>query len=100
MESRTTVRTSEATERPVVIKGRVWLVLRDNIDTDMIYHNQHLAVTELKEMGKYTFGNLKGWEDFARKAEPGDIIVTGRISVRAARRQTWIASNLLGARPF
>jgi 3-isopropylmalate dehydratase small subunit len=28
-------------------------------------------------MGQYTFGNLAGWEDFAAKAAPGDIVVAG-----------------------
>lgn len=67
-----------------IIKGRVWLItdpdtgkLVDNIDTDMIYHNAHLAVTDVDKMGQYTFGNLKGWEDFPRKAKPGDIVVAG-----------------------
>ncbi len=59
------------------IKGRVWMIDRDNIDTDMIFHNKHLAVTEIGEMGRYCFGNLEGWTDFADKARPGDIVVTG-----------------------
>jgi 3-isopropylmalate/(R)-2-methylmalate dehydratase large subunit len=29
-------------------------------------------------MGQYTFDNLAGWEDFATKVQPGDIVVTGR----------------------
>jgi 3-isopropylmalate dehydratase small subunit len=32
-------------------------------------------VTNLEEMGQYAFGNLKGWEDFPRKAKSGDIVV-------------------------
>ncbi len=64
--------------RPTVLKGRVWIVDSDNIDTDMIYHNRHLAVTDPAQMGQFTFGNLSGWEDFARKARPGDIVVTGK----------------------
>jgi len=64
-------------ERPTKIKGRVWLINRDNIDTDMIYHNKYLAVTQLNEMGKYAFSNLPGYEDFCKKVNPGDIIVTG-----------------------
>jgi len=59
------------------IKGRVWMIDRDNIDTDMIFHNRHLAVTEIDEMGRYCFGNLEGWTDFADKARPNDIVVTG-----------------------
>lgn len=63
--------------RPTIVRGRVWVVDRDNIDTDMIFHNRHLAVTEIAQMGRYTFGNLAGWEDFASKAAPGDIVVAG-----------------------
>jgi len=61
-----------------VIEGRVWRVQRDNIDTDMIFHNRYLAITEPKEMGKYTFDNLSGFEDFSEKAKPGDIIISGK----------------------
>jgi 3-isopropylmalate/(R)-2-methylmalate dehydratase large subunit len=67
----------EAAARPTVVRGRVWVVDKDNIDTDMIFHNRHLAVTDIAQMGQYAFGNLAGWEDFAKKARPGDIVVAG-----------------------
>jgi 3-isopropylmalate/(R)-2-methylmalate dehydratase large subunit len=54
-------------ERPVEVKGRVWYIREDNIDTDMIFHNRYLAITDIKEMGQYTFDNLKGYQDFAKK---------------------------------
>jgi 3-isopropylmalate dehydratase small subunit len=63
---------------PMKFSGRVWALEMDDIDTDMIYHNSLLAVTDKKEMGKYAFGNLTGWEDFSSRAKPGDIIVAGR----------------------
>ena len=63
--------------RPTRLRGRVWVVVKDNIDTDMIYHNRHLAVTDLAEMGQHTFGNLDGWADFPKKATKGDIVVVG-----------------------
>jgi 3-isopropylmalate/(R)-2-methylmalate dehydratase large subunit len=68
---------ASAADRPTVVRGRVWVIDKDNVDTDMIFHNRHLAVTDVAQMGRYTFGNLAGWEDFAAKAAPGDIIVTG-----------------------
>ncbi len=68
----------EGGERPVVVKGRAWVIPVDNIDTDMIYHNRYLAITDPALMGQYTFDNLSGWEDFAQKAQPGDIVVTGK----------------------
>ncbi len=67
----------ENSDRPVLLEGKVWIVDQDNIDTDMIYHNQHLSIVQLEQMGQYAFGNLKGWEDYATKSEPGDIIITG-----------------------
>jgi 3-isopropylmalate dehydratase small subunit len=64
--------------KPTTVRGRVWVIRQDNIDTDMIFHNRYLTITDLKEMGKYAFDNLKGWEDFAKQAKPGDIVVTGK----------------------
>ncbi|MFA5123418.1 aconitase/3-isopropylmalate dehydratase large subunit family protein [Zavarzinia sp.] len=64
-------------ERSERIAGRVWVIDRDNIDTDMVYHNKHLTVTDVAQMGRYAFGNLAGWEHFAQDARPGDIVVTG-----------------------
>ncbi len=70
-------RAASGAGRPTEVRGRVWVVDHDNIDTDMIYHNRHLAVTDIAEMGQYTFGNLPGWEDFPERAKPGDIVITG-----------------------
>ncbi len=70
-----------------VLEGRIWLILRDNIDTDMIFHNRYLAITDLNEMGKYAFDNLKGFEDFGSKALPGDIIISGKNFGSGSSRQ-------------
>ncbi len=64
--------------KPTKVRGRVWVIAKDNIDTDMIFHNRYLTITDIRAMGPYTFDNLKGWEDFAKKARPGDIVVTGK----------------------
>lgn len=64
--------------RSSFLEGRIWIIQKDNIDTDMIFHNRYLAITELKEMGQYTFDNLKGYEDFARKVQPGDMVIAGK----------------------
>lgn len=74
-------------EKPLKIKGRVWVVRKDNIDTDMIFHNKHLAITKMKEMGPHAFGNLEGWEDFPKKAKPGDIVITGENFGAGSSRQ-------------
>jgi homoaconitate hydratase family protein/3-isopropylmalate dehydratase small subunit len=74
-------------EKATVIRGRVWLIERDNIDTDMIFHNRYLAITDIREMGQYAFDNLEGFKDFAKRAEPGDIIVTGKNFGSGSSRQ-------------
>ncbi len=83
--------------KPTVLKGRIWLVNEDNIDTDMIFHNRHLAVTELAEMGQYTFGNLPGWEDFPGKAQEGDLVITGpNFGCGSSRQQAVDCFSALG----
>lgn len=64
------------------LKGRLWILQRDgelisDIDTDMIFHNQYLAITDIAKMGQYAFDNLEGFKDFAEHAKPGDIILAG-----------------------
>ena len=44
----------------------------------MIFHNRYLAITDIKEMGQYTFDNLIGFEAFSKNAKSGDIIITGK----------------------
>jgi homoaconitate hydratase family protein/3-isopropylmalate dehydratase small subunit len=75
---KSSIKNVETGEKSSIIEGRIWLVTKDNIDTDMIFHNRYLAITDIKEMGQYTFDNLKGFEDFPKKTQPGDIIVTGK----------------------
>ena len=77
----------EEKERPLVVEGKVWIIDIDNIDTDMIYHNRYLAIKDINEMGQYALDNLKGWEDFAKKCEKGDIIITGKNFGAGSSRQ-------------
>ncbi|MCF7793041.1 MAG: 3-isopropylmalate dehydratase large subunit [Candidatus Cloacimonetes bacterium] len=74
-------------EKPSVIEGKVWIVEQDDIDTDMIFHNRYLTITDINEMGQYAFDNLEGWEDFAKKAEAGDIIITNKNFGAGSSRQ-------------
>ncbi|NHJ03692.1 MAG: 3-isopropylmalate dehydratase [Candidatus Heimdallarchaeota archaeon] len=69
--------------KAIILKGRA-VVVRDDknkpiddIDTDMIFHNKYLHITEITEMGQYTFDNLEDWKDFAKKAKKGDILFLG-----------------------
>lgn len=79
----------EANERehPDILNGRVWIIERDNIDTDMIFHNRYLAITDIGEMGQYTFDNLQGYNDFAKKAQKGDIVLAGKNFGSGSSRQ-------------
>ncbi len=73
--------------KPTEVEGRVWLISEDNIDTDMIFHNRYLAITDINEMGQYTFDNLKGYENFASQAQPGDIVMVGKNFGSGSSRQ-------------
>jgi 3-isopropylmalate dehydratase small subunit len=76
-----------------VIKGKAFLLLDgegaliNNIDTDMIFHNKWLHITKLEEMGQYALGNLKGFEDFPKRVQPGMWVVAGRNFGAGSSRQ-------------
>ena len=63
--------------KPTKLTGRAWVVDVPDVDTDMIFHNKHLAITDIEKMGPLAFGNLSGWEDFPKKARKGDILILG-----------------------
>jgi homoaconitate hydratase family protein/3-isopropylmalate dehydratase small subunit len=77
-EEVTKVEKESVGECPITVEGRVWIIDKDNIDTDMIYHNRYLTITDIAQMGQYTFDNLEGFKDFAQKAQKGDIVVVGK----------------------
>jgi 3-isopropylmalate/(R)-2-methylmalate dehydratase large subunit len=69
---------SKESEPQFQVEGRSWVIKKDNIDTDMIFHNRYLSITNIDEMGQYTFDNLKGHEDFAKHVQEGDVVVVGK----------------------
>jgi 3-isopropylmalate/(R)-2-methylmalate dehydratase small subunit len=75
------------------IKGRLWVLtdpegeLYDDIDTDMIFHNRYLHITDVGQMGQYALDNLQGWEDFAQQAQPGDVVMAGKNFGAGSSRQ-------------
>jgi 3-isopropylmalate/(R)-2-methylmalate dehydratase large subunit len=73
--------------KPTVLEGRVWYIPKDDIDTDMIFHNRYLAITDIEEMGQYTFDNLEGYEDFAKKAQTGDLVLVHKNFGSGSSRQ-------------
>jgi 3-isopropylmalate/(R)-2-methylmalate dehydratase small subunit len=74
-------------------QGRIWLLLDTNgkiledIDTDQIYHNAHLHITDVAQMGPFALGNLEGWQDFPKRCEAGDIVIAGRNFGAGSSRQ-------------
>lgn len=82
-----TVKRERTEEKLAIIEGNVWIIQKDDIDTDMIYHNRYLTITDIHEMGKYTFDNLEGWEDFAQRAKKGDIVITAKNFGAGSSRQ-------------
>jgi 3-isopropylmalate/(R)-2-methylmalate dehydratase small subunit len=79
--------------RPTKFEGRLWVLLDkegrliEDIDTDQIYHNAFLHITDIAQMGQYALGNLEGWKDFAAKAKAGDIVAAGRNFGAGSSRQ-------------
>ena len=76
----------------MIIKGRLHLIHRDNkliadIDTDQIFHNSYLHITDIKEMAQYAFSNLEGYKDFFKVVSPGDIIAVGKNFGSGSSRQ-------------
>ena len=85
------------------VKGRLWVLttplgeLYNDVDTDMIFHNRYLHITDLDEMGQYSLDNLQGWEDFAQKAQPGDIVMAGvNFGAGSSRQQAVDCFRALG----
>jgi homoaconitate hydratase family protein/3-isopropylmalate dehydratase small subunit len=72
---------------PTEFKGMAWHIDQDDIDTDMIFHNRHLTITDIREMGKHALGNLDGYESFAGKVKKGDILFVGRNFGAGSSRQ-------------
>lgn len=76
-----------------IFTGEIWVVsdkdgqLIEDIDTDQIYHNAFLHITDRAQMGQHAFGNLEDWKDFQTKARPGDMIVVGRNFGAGSSRQ-------------
>ena len=80
-------------KKPIELKGRA-VVFNDakgkpidDIDTDMIFHNRYLHITDINEMGQYAMDNLDGWKDFAKKTKKNDILIFGENFGSGSSRQ-------------
>jgi len=76
-----------------IFEGKIWVItdkngkLIEDIDTDQIFHNAYLHITEIEKMGQYAFDNLEGWKDFSKKVKSGDMIIAGRNFGSGSSRQ-------------
>lgn len=85
---------SEKSEKPTILTGKA-VILKDkegminSIDTDMIFHNKYLHITDINEMGQYSLDNLDGWKDFATKIEKEnwELLITGKNFGSGSSRQ-------------
>jgi len=77
-EKQTIQKKKKTLKSPLQVKGSAWVIKKDNIDTDMIFHNRYLSITNIAEMGQYTFDNLEGYESFSKEVKKGDIVVVGK----------------------
>ncbi|MFX1520311.1 MAG: 3-isopropylmalate dehydratase [Promethearchaeota archaeon] len=83
------------TERPLIIKGKAVLLadtdgnMINSIDTDMIFHNKYLHITDINEMGQYALDNLEGWKDFVKRieTEKWEIVIVGENFGAGSSRQ-------------
>ena len=89
-----------------IFEGRVWTItesgnnkLITDIDTDQIFHNAYLHITDINEMGQYTFDNLEGWKDFHTKVKPGDMVIAGsNFGAGSSRQQAVDCFRALGVK--
>ena len=90
-------------KKSTILEGKA-IIIKDNsgkqiddIDTDMIFHNKHLHITDINEMGQYAFGNLQGWETFSDMVKSGDILVVGKnFGAGSSRQQAVDCFSALG----
>ena len=85
------------------INGQAVLVIDEagkfinDIDTDQIYHNRYLAITDPSQMGQYAFSALKGWEDYPKRAKKGDVLICGEnFGAGSSRQQAVECFKVLG----
>jgi 3-isopropylmalate/(R)-2-methylmalate dehydratase small subunit len=79
--------------KPTIIKGKA-IVIKDesgkgidSIDTDQIFHNKWLHITDINEMGQHAFGNLPGWEKLPTMVSGNTILIVGKNFGAGSSRQ-------------
>lgn len=74
-------------------------VFIDDIDTDQIFHNRFLTITDQSQMGEHAFSNLEGWATYPKKAAQNDILVCGaNFGAGSSRQQAVGCFQALGVK--
>ncbi len=69
----------------------------DDIDTDQIFHNRFLTITDQAKMAEHAFSNLDGWQDYPKRARTGDILLCGaNFGAGSSRQQAVDCFKALG----
>ncbi|MHA1953828.1 MAG: LeuD/DmdB family oxidoreductase small subunit [Candidatus Heimdallarchaeaceae archaeon] len=76
------------------INGKAKLVKVDDIDTDQIFHQSLLTIHDPQEIKPHIFGNLEGYENFAKENHENKILVVGRNFGKGSTRQQAVTGFL------
>lgn len=82
-------------ENGMIIKGKVIIVLGDDIDTDVIYPGRYLNITDKNETAEHVFE--LAYPELKKKVQPGDIIVAANnFGCGSSREQAASAVKIAG----
>ena len=76
------------------ISGKAKLVQVDDIDTDQIFHQSLLTIHDPQEIKPHIFGNLEGYENFAKENHENKILVVGKNFGKGSTRQQAVTGFL------
>ena len=83
-------------ESKLIIRGRVAVVLPDNIDTDIIYPGRYLNITDREKTAEHLFE--LSFPEIRAALKPGEIIVAGaNFGCGSSREQAAAALKFAGA---
>ncbi len=83
-------------ERKMTLRGQVAAVLRDNVDTDMIYPGRYLNITDREKTAEHLFE--LAFPDLRERVQGGGLIVAGRnFGCGSSREQAAAALKFAGA---
>ncbi len=83
-------------DRTLTLRGRVTVVLGDDIDTDLIYPGRYLNITDRERTAEHLFE--LAYPEIRANLRPGDLIVAGKnFGCGSSREQAAAALKFAGA---